>query len=234
MPDPELLVAIRREIAESPFIGDGHRKIRARLARRGIHTSGKRVLRLTRGAGLLAPTAQVRKRAKRLHDGKITVDVPDTLWAIDATQGHTRLEVTASTGAVRRLAGALLAVSGMIAPTRNQFDFIAFLDQLDTEIPARRQVIAVLDNLSTHKTQTVEGWLDAHPRWRFVFTLKHASWLNEVEIFFSILARRLLKHSQFTSLEDFAVQMLTFVEHYHLTATPFSFSWTYTGEPLAA
>jgi len=92
MPDPELLVAIRREIAESPFIGEGHRKIRARLARRGIHTSSKRVLRLTRGAGLLAPTAQVRKRAKRLHDGTITVDVPDTLWATDATEGHTRLE----------------------------------------------------------------------------------------------------------------------------------------------
>ncbi len=78
------------EIAESPFVGEGHRKIRARLALRGIHTSGKRVLRLTRGAGLLAPTPQVRKRSKRLHDAKITVEVPDTLWATDATEGHTR------------------------------------------------------------------------------------------------------------------------------------------------
>ena len=92
MPDRELLVAIRREIAESPFVGEGHHKIRARLARRAIHTSGKRVLRLTRGAGLPAPTPQVRKRARRLHDGKITVEVPDTLWATDATEGHTRLE----------------------------------------------------------------------------------------------------------------------------------------------
>ncbi len=79
-------------IADSLFVGEGHRKIRARLALRGIHTSGKRVLRLTRGAGLLAPTPQVRKRAARLHDGKITVDVPDTLWATDATEGHTRLQ----------------------------------------------------------------------------------------------------------------------------------------------
>ena len=76
----------------SPFVGEGHRKIRARLALRGIHTSGKRVLRLTRGAGLLAPTPQVRKRSKRLHDGTITVDVPDTLWATDATEAHTRHE----------------------------------------------------------------------------------------------------------------------------------------------
>ena len=90
MPDRELLAAIRHEIAQSPFVGEGHRKIRARLALRGVHTSGKRVLRLTRGAGLLAPTPQVRKRSKRLHDGKITVQVPDTLWATDATEGHTR------------------------------------------------------------------------------------------------------------------------------------------------
>ena len=59
MPDDELLAAIRREIDESPFVGEGHKKLRARLALRGIHTSGKRVLRLTREAGLLAPTPQV-------------------------------------------------------------------------------------------------------------------------------------------------------------------------------
>ena len=90
MPDDELLVAIRWELAASPFVGEGHKKLRARLAMRGIHTSGKRVLRLTREAGLLAPTPQVRKRSRRLHDGKITVEVPDTLWATDATEGHTR------------------------------------------------------------------------------------------------------------------------------------------------
>ena len=89
MADDELLTAIRREIAESPFVGEGHKKLRARLALRGIDTSGKRVLRLTRGAGLLAPTPKVRKRAKRLHDGTITVTVPDTLWATDATEAHT-------------------------------------------------------------------------------------------------------------------------------------------------
>ena len=124
------------------------------------------------------------------------------------------------------------AVSGMTAPTRNQFDFIAFLDQLESEIPADQQVIAVLDNLSTHKTQAVKAWLDSHPRWQFVFTPKHASWLNQVEMFFSILARRLLRHGQFTSPDDLAVQMLTFVEHHNLTAKPFA--WTYTGKLLAA
>lgn len=92
MTDDALLEAIRQVIADSPFVGEGHKKLRARLAQRGIHTSGKRVLRVTREAGLLAPTPQVRKRSRRLHDGRITVDVPDTLWATDATEAHTRAE----------------------------------------------------------------------------------------------------------------------------------------------
>jgi transposase InsO family protein len=92
MTDDALLEAIRQVIADSPFVGEGHKKLRARLAQRSIHTSGKRVLRLTREAGLLAPTPQVRKRSRRLHDGRITVDVPDTLWATDATEAHTRAE----------------------------------------------------------------------------------------------------------------------------------------------
>ena len=90
----------------------------------------------------------------------------------------------------------------------------------------------MLDNLSTHKTQAVQSWLAEHPRWRFVFTPKHASWLNQVEMFFSILARRLLRHGQFTDPHDLAVQMLAFVEHHNLTAQPFR--WTYSGKVLAA
>jgi putative transposase len=88
MTDTELLNQIRGVLADSPFVGEGHRKVWARLRReRGVLTSRKRVLRLTREAGLLAPTAQVRKRAARLHDGTITVTIPDTLWATDATEG---------------------------------------------------------------------------------------------------------------------------------------------------
>ena len=87
MGDRELLTEIRDVLTTSPFVGEGHRKVWARLRRRGVCTSRKRVLRLTREAGLLAPTARVRKRAQRLHEGTITVSVPDTLWATDATEG---------------------------------------------------------------------------------------------------------------------------------------------------
>jgi transposase len=123
-------------------------------------------------------------------------------------------------------------VAGMTAPTRNRWDFIAFLDQLEAEIPAGRRVVAVLDNLSTHKTTEVQDWLVEHPRWQLVFTPTHASWLNQVEIFFSILTRRLLRHGQFSDPDDLATQMLAFVEHYNLTAQPFA--WTYAGKVLVA
>jgi len=123
-------------------------------------------------------------------------------------------------------------VTTMPSKTRNRFDLLRFLDQLEAEIPPGRQVIAITDNLSTRTTDEVEQWLADHPRWRFVFTPKHASWLNQVEIFFSILARRLLKHGHFSGETDLAEQMLAFVEHYNLTAKPFA--WTYTGKVLAA
>lgn len=123
-------------------------------------------------------------------------------------------------------------VSAMPAKTRNRFDLLRFLDQLEREIPSGREVIAISDNLSTRTTQEVSDWLADHPRWRFVFTPKHASWLNQIEIFFSILARRLLKRGAFTSEDDLAQQMLAFVETYNQTARPFK--WTHTGKVLAA
>jgi hypothetical protein len=75
------------------------------------------------------------------------------------------------------------------------------------------------------------GWRIIHAG-VFQFTPTHASWLNQVEIFFSILYRRLLKHGIFFSEEDLAEQMLAFVETYNQTAKPFK--WTYTGKVLEA
>jgi putative transposase len=92
MPDPDLVQAIRREISDSPFVGEGHKKLTARLRLRGVGTSRKRVLRLMREHGLLAPTPTVRRRSRRLHDGRITTDTPDELWATDPTEAWTRLD----------------------------------------------------------------------------------------------------------------------------------------------
>lgn len=123
-------------------------------------------------------------------------------------------------------------VIGMPSKTRNRHDLIRFLDRLDGEIPVveGQEIVAVSDNLSTRRTNEVEEWLEEHPRWRFQFTPTHASWLNQVEIFFSILHKRLLKHGAFTSEEDLAKQLLAFIETYNQTAQPFK--WTYTGRVM--
>ncbi len=68
-------------------------------------------------------------------------------------------------------------------------------------------------------------------RIRFVYTPKHTSWLNQIELWFSILARRLLKRGNFTSVEDLGRQILEFIEYFNRTmAKPFK--WTYKGRPL--
>jgi transposase len=125
-------------------------------------------------------------------------------------------------------------VLGMASKTRNRWDLIRFLDLLDADIPVvdGQKIVAVSDNLSTRGTAEVEQWLTEHPRWSFQFTPKHASWLNQIEIFFSILWRRLLKHGIFTSEKDLAQQMLAYIETYNQTAKPFK--WTYTGKTLEA
>jgi transposase len=120
----------------------------------------------------------------------------------------------------------------MTSHTRNRFDLIRFLDEIDDTLPHAKgqQVIAIMDNL--HKSKDVKTWLKAHPRWRFVFTPNHASWLNQIEIVFSIMYRRLLRHGHFDSPEDLAEQMLAFIETHNQTARPFN--WTYTGKVLTA
>lgn len=80
-----LLQHIRTELSESPFVGEGHRKVWARLRLRGLRTSQRRVLRLMREAGLLAPTRVRRVLGPRTHDGTITTERPDVRWGIDAT-----------------------------------------------------------------------------------------------------------------------------------------------------
>jgi transposase InsO family protein len=89
--DGDLLGLIRRVLLASPFAGEGYRKVRARLAREhGVRVSGKRVLRLLRQAGLLAPQRVRGRRKPRLHDGTIIPDRPNRRWGTDATMAWTR------------------------------------------------------------------------------------------------------------------------------------------------
>jgi transposase InsO family protein len=85
MPDAALLGAIRAVLTASPFHGEGHRKVWARLRHGGIRTSLRRVLRLMRQHDLLAPSRIGAPRGPRSHDGTIIPATVDTMWGTDLT-----------------------------------------------------------------------------------------------------------------------------------------------------
>src|SRR5690349_7056958 len=85
MPDPALVEAIRAVLTASPFHGEGHRKVWARLRVAGVRTSKRRVLRLMRENNLLAPTRVGAPRGPRHHDGTIIPDRVDAMWGTDLT-----------------------------------------------------------------------------------------------------------------------------------------------------
>lgn len=86
IPDDALLAAIKKDLARSPWTGEGHRKVWARLrVRDGIRVSRKRVLRLMREHALLSPH-RARQRTETAHDRHIITAAPNIMWATDATQ----------------------------------------------------------------------------------------------------------------------------------------------------
>jgi putative transposase len=94
--DAALLEQIQAVLAASPFLGEGHRKVWARLRWQGVRTSKARVLRLMREAQLLAPTRGGHAHGPKAHDGTITTEQPDQMWGMDATSCLTRREGTAT------------------------------------------------------------------------------------------------------------------------------------------
>lgn len=87
--DEELVEEIRDVLKSSKFLGEGHRKVRARLRRRGIRVGKNRVLRLMRENGLLAPVRRKHAHGDRTHSGTIATSRPDELWGTDATRFYT-------------------------------------------------------------------------------------------------------------------------------------------------
>lgn len=89
--DDELVDKIRQVLRDSPFAGEGYRKVRARLRREhDLRVGGKRVLRLMRHQGLLAPQRARGRRRQHPHDGTIIPDGPNLRWGTDATMAWTR------------------------------------------------------------------------------------------------------------------------------------------------
>ena len=151
-------------------------------------------------------------------------------------------------------------ISPKISPTRSEEDFaehIAATVATDSDA----EWIFIADNLNTHKSESLVRWVadvcgieadlgrkgksgilksvptrseflsDQAHRIRFVYLPKHTSWLNQIEVWFSILVRRVIKRGHFTSREDLEQKLLAFINYFNETmAKPFK--WTFTGRPL--
>lgn len=137
------------------------------------------------------------------------------------------------------LFAALDVHSGEIISTTKQrnrsIEFISFLDHLDRVTPNELTLHLVLDNGPSHVSKETRKWLeqpDNKKRFKTHYTPTHASWLNQIELFFSILTRRLLHRGEFESIDELAQKMVAFITNYNQHTKPFR--WTYEGKPLKA
>jgi len=121
-------------------------------------------------------------------------------------------------------------ITGWVTDSTRGDNFVAFLGDVVAATPTGLQLHCIVDNLSAHFTPAVEAFLEHHPQVFLHNTPTHASWLNQVELFFSILQRGLLTNGEFDSVEDLADCVIDFIEDYNRRATPFR--WTYDGRPL--
>ncbi len=113
----------------------------------------------------------------------------------------------------------------------NSVNFISFLEELDEKIDPSLEVHVVLDNGSSHTSKATTAWFGEHPRFVVHYTPKHASWLNQVECFFSILTRKVLRRGEFSSRQDLVDKMMAFIAHYSESAKPFR--WVYDAKVAA-
>ena len=154
--------------------------------------------------------------------------------------------------------GRILAAT--LSPTRKEEDFLNHIIQT-VSTDSDGQWIFIVDNLNTHMSASLVQWAakqcgitadlgvkekrgilksmktraafltDPTHRIRFVYTPKHTSWLNQIEIWFSILVRRLLKRSSVKSVDELRERIMNFIDYFNkIMAKPFK--WTYKGKPL--
>lgn len=123
-------------------------------------------------------------------------------------------------------------VLASIIERNDSVTFIGFLTEIDQMIDPRLDIHLIMDNGSSHTSKLTRAWLRAHPRFHVHYTPTHASWLNMIEIWFSILTRKVLRRGEFHSRQHLAEKIIEFACDYDDKAKPFR--WTYDGRPLKA
>jgi len=111
-------------------------------------------------------------------------------------------------------------VFGKTARRHTSAEFIAFMEALVAHQPDGHEIHVILDNLSAHKSKSVESFLAEHPNVHFHFTPTYSSWLNQVELWFSKIARDLLHRGIFTSVPDLAKKIKRFIAQYNKHPKP--------------
>jgi transposase len=165
----------------------------------------------------------------------ISIDEKPAIQALERAQGWLRLpDGQAFRGfsheykrhGTTTLFAALEVATGMVRVghylRRRRREFLDFMNQVIAQYPDR-ELHVILDNLSTHKPKH-DRWLGKHPLIHFHYTPTHASWLNQVECWFSILWRQALRGLSSTSSRDLRKTIDAFIETYSQNAHPFE--WT--------
>ena len=166
----------------------------------------------------------------------LCVDEKPAIQALERAQGYLRLpNGQALTGfshnykrhGTTTLFAALEVTTGLVRAghynRRRRREFLDFMNSVVSQYPPKQELHVILDNLNTHKPKN-DQWLSRHKNVHFHFTPTHASWLNQVEVWFSILTRRVLRNGSFTSPQQVREAIDRFLEAYNQDAAPFE--WT--------
>jgi len=165
----------------------------------------------------------------------LSVDEKPSIQALERAQGYLKLpngrsmigqshnyKRNGTTTLFAALNVATGEVSGRHYKRRRRLEFLDFMNRMVKQYPGK-EVHVILDNLSTHKPKR-DLWRARHPNVHFHYTPTHASWTNQIEIWFSILAGKSLKGASFASVAELVAHIDSFIANYNEDAKPFV--WT--------
>jgi transposase len=166
----------------------------------------------------------------------LSVDEKPCLQALERQQGWLKMPDGGSmTGfaheykrhGTKNLFAALNVATGQVKakcyPRKRREEFLQFLDSV-TACHQGKEFHLILDNHSVHKLKSDHHWIKRHPHVHFHFTPTHASWLNQIEVWFSIMSRAALEGASFRSVKQLVDAIENFLQAYNETAAPFE--WT--------